>query len=141
MSYFLSIVILSIFFIVVSGASEAVMDKLQFHFHKSIFSGSKYKQEFWDPSKSWVNKYKSVDTLEPKFLGSTTYFVFLTDAWHLFKFFKNTSIFIALSLAFLISPNFNYDIVFALIYFILGRALYGMSFSLTFYIILNANKK
>lgn len=124
---------LSLIFIAISGASEAVMDKIQFHFEKSIFSKSKYNSLFWNPSISWKNKYESIETLKPKFWGSTTYFVFLTDAWHLFKFFKNTFIFVAISLAFLISCN---SINYAILYFIIGRSIYGASFSLMFYKIL-----
>lgn len=39
---------------------------------------------FWDSATSWKLKYKGGDsTAGPAFLGSTTVFVALTDAWHL----------------------------------------------------------
>ena len=51
--------IISILLIFFAGASEAIMDKLQFHFDKSIFSNKdKYKQLFWNPIDSWKNKWK-----------------------------------------------------------------------------------
>lgn len=47
------------------------MDKLSFHFHKSVFNGLDPK--FWDPSVSWKHA---------KIIPFTKYKV---DAWHLFK--------------------------------------------------------
>ena len=63
---------------VLMGISEAVMDTLQFHFFKSIFSNFK-KQLFWDLVVR--NKYRTnPDRL--KFPFSTTLLVGLTDGWH-----------------------------------------------------------
>lgn len=88
--------ILGLLFVAAASVSEAIMDKIQFHYDKSTFSQDKYKQTFWDPTKSWVNKWKDNSAKEEKFLGSSSIFVFTTDAWHLFKFFKNTFLFIGL---------------------------------------------
>ena len=108
--------ILSTIFVLVSSASEAVMDKLQFHWYKSIFSINprKYYEDFWNPYFSWKNKYSNVSTKEPKFFGSKTIFVFLTDAWHLFKFFKNLSIFLVILFAFLSGHYYDFKINFIL---------------------------
>lgn len=67
----------------IAGAMNGAMDKLQFHYGKSIFpKGSQY----WDPKLSWRNKYKNGDVNQgPKFPGSTTIFVWLTDGWHLLQ--------------------------------------------------------
>tara|TARA_B100000900_G_C20548034_1_gene703456 strand:- start:137 stop:568 length:432 start_codon:yes stop_codon:yes gene_type:complete len=132
------LLLLSILFIVIAGASEAVMDKVQFHYSKSIFwDDEKYKQNFWDPQRSWVNKYKPGSTSEPKFWGSTTFFVFTTDAWHLFKFFKNTSTFISMGISMyastFISQEFDLSNILAILLFIIiGRSFYGLSFNLFF---------
>lgn len=129
---------ISILLIFVAGASEAVMDKVQFHYKRSIFwNEDKYKQLFWDPEISWKNKYKAGSTSEPKFWGSTTYFVFTTDAWHLFKFFKNTSTFMAMGIAMyastFIAQEFDLsNILFILLFVCIGRAFYGLSFTLFF---------
>jgi hypothetical protein len=64
-----------------SGIFEAIMDKIQFHYNKSIFPKNSL---FWNPELSWKNKYKD-DLKTPKFFGSTTFFVIFTDAWHLLK--------------------------------------------------------
>lgn len=130
--------VIFLLFIMISGASEAVMDKVQFHYEKSIFwNEEKYKQNFWDPERSWVNKYKPGSVSEPKFWGSTTYFVFTTDAWHLFKFFKNTFIFLSMGISMFasnfISQEFDFsNILFILLYILAGRAFYGLSFNLMF---------
>ncbi len=70
------------------------MDTLQHHYDTSIFKklGDKYYDfgaQFWDPRISWVNKYitnnDGILEYKPKFFGSTTFLVFLTDGWHLMK--------------------------------------------------------
>ena len=49
-----------------------------------------WNNQLWvDPTYSWVNKWKWDGTrkIGEKFFGSTTIFVFVTDLWHLSKFF------------------------------------------------------
>lgn len=80
--------ILAVVFFVLPGVFEAVMDTLQFHFHDSIFS--RFNQKFWNPSISWMNKWKDgCKKFGPKFFLSTTLLVFTTDGWHLMKWFRN----------------------------------------------------
>ena len=63
----------------ISGFSKAICDlseegKLKFN-----------PENYWLKAKSWRSKYKQNNPiLGAKFLGSTTVFVALTDAWHLF---------------------------------------------------------
>ena len=116
--------ILSYFLIVAAAASEAIMDKIQFHYDRSIFSNLKLKQTFWNPNESWKNKWKS-DLKTERFPGSSTIFVFTTDAWHLFKFFRNTSLFIGLPL---LMFGFNHIII----EMIMARIMYGLTFTLYF---------
>ena len=72
-------IIISSILIFLAAMSEAIMDNLQFHYYKSIFSNRK-SQQFWNPLISWSNKYKNGDkNLGEKFIGSTTVFVGLTD--------------------------------------------------------------
>lgn len=129
--------ILSAVLIIASAASEAVMDKVQFHWYKSIFSinPKKYPENFWNPYFSWKNKYSDVSTKKPKFLGSTTIFVFLTDGWHLFKFFKNLSIFLGIGTSVLAGIYYDFTfnfILFTLLYTIGLKILYGLSFTIFF---------
>lgn len=69
------------------GFFEGLMDKINFHYDSSRFSNYQ-NQSFFNPTISWKNKYKE-DLKTPKFKGSTTWLVFTTDAWHLFKWFRN----------------------------------------------------
>jgi len=77
-------------FILLAGMANGVMDDLQFHYYDSI--ASNWDEQFWNPEISWRNKYASnqegalVRPLQPKFFGSTSFLVFLTDGWHLAKF-------------------------------------------------------
>lgn len=115
--------IISLILVGFSAISEAVMDKINFHFDKSIFFDKKNKL-FWNPNESWKNKWKE-DLKTEKFPGSSTIFVFTTDAWHLFKFFKNTSLFIGLPLLYLGGFNIILSIV-------ISRIVYGLIFTLFF---------
>ena len=120
-------VIIGLILTIFSGLSEAVMDTLQFHFYKSPFV--KYNPQFWNPQLSWINKYKKGDpSLGPKFPGSTTIFVALTDGWHSFKLLRNLFLFVGLCLVAIPCLNINYVII----YFITARILYGISFQLLF---------
>ena len=129
--------IISILLIFFAGASEAIMDKLQFHFDKSIFSNKdKYKQLFWNPIDSWKNKWKE-DLKTERFAGSSTMFVFTTDAWHLFKLFRNLSIFIGIFFI-AITPS---SIIMTLIYILIIRIVFGLSFTLFYKILSNKRIK
>ncbi|NPV13271.1 MAG: hypothetical protein HPY57_16040 [Ignavibacteria bacterium] len=118
-------IILTIFFILIAGIFKAIMDTLQFHFDKSIFINN--NKNWWNPSISWKNKYKNNDPKQgPKFFGSTTFLVSLTDAWHFFQMLFLTSIF--LGLVFYI-PFFSvsYTWIFD---FVIYRIIFSSSFNL-----------
>jgi len=74
---------MSILFIILAGICNGVMDTLFTRYDQSVFKN--FDPLFWDPRKSWVNKWKSYSPNKEKFLFSSTILVFLTDAWHLFK--------------------------------------------------------
>ncbi len=69
--------------ILLSGICKGIQDQTMFHWG---LSWTKYlKGLFWNPLISWKNKYKNGDPKQgPKFWGSTTFLVAITDAWHLF---------------------------------------------------------
>jgi hypothetical protein len=69
--------------ILLSGICKGIQDQTMFHWG---LSWTKYlKGLFWNPLISWKNKYKNGDPKQgPKFWGSTTFLVGVTDAWHLF---------------------------------------------------------
>ena len=117
--------ILGLLFVAAASVSEAIMDKIQFHYDISIFSQYKYKQTFWNPNLSWINKWKDSSAKQEKFLGSSTIFVFTTDAWHLFKFFRNTFLFIGL-------PLLSFGSMNIILAAILARIIYGLVFTICF---------
>ena len=121
--------VIGLLFIIISAISESIMDKIQFHFDKSIFNDEKFNKLFWNPLYSWKNKWNE-DLTKPKFFLSTSLFVSLTDAWHFFKLLKNTSIFIGLPL--IVMGQFN-----IIISVIIARVVYGLVFTLFFDKVLN----
>ena len=104
--------------ILISGISKAIMDKISYHYDKSIF---KKLGPFWNPEESWKFKYKNNDPDQgERFLGSTTIFVSLTDAWHLFNLIRNFCLVSAIAVA---SMNF---------YFLIGYLIFIGTFHLFF---------
>ena len=117
-------IVISFIFIALAGVAEAVMDKLQFHFDRSIFANFRNKQ-WWDPINSWKNKWKNGDkTQGEKFWLSSTLFVFTTDAWHFFKFIRNISIFTTIFLILLVKSDFIDAFTMTLAF----RVVYGALF-------------
>ena len=88
---------LSYIFIFLAGLCNGIMDLLQFHFKKSRFSQhNRYKQQFWNPSKSWRNKWKDGCKIYGEaFWGSSRWMVGFTDAWHLMKWIMIKCLFAA----------------------------------------------
>jgi hypothetical protein len=112
---------IGLFLVLLSGVSEGVMDKIQFHFSKSIFSNFK-NHLFWNPALSWRNKWKNGSPIYgERFKFSSTLFVGVTDAWHMFKTLKNILLFLGLLIISIKGVNL-------VILFILARILYGVGF-------------
>jgi hypothetical protein len=117
----------SIILIALAGICKAVMDKVQFHFGKSIFADK--NQLFWNPGISWRNKWKDGDpTLGEKFWGSSTIFVWTTDAWHLFQSIQIK--FLVLAIVFY-SPIHSWWLDFILLY-IIYTGIFELFFSKVF---------
>jgi predicted PurR-regulated permease PerM len=88
---------LSIILLIISGLSKTIED-----ISASNYSTSKLSYlnaSFWNKSISWKNKWKNGDESQgEKFLGSSTIFVFITDAWHLFDLIRDITLIISLLL-------------------------------------------
>lgn len=130
--------ILSSLCLILVGVFQGVMDTLDFHYVASIFTRLKNDQ-FWDQDKSWANKWKrasngEVMVTQPRFFGSDTFLVWLTDGWHLFELFRNS----AIVLAMLFFPSIPLNWWF-LAYFVAGKVIIGLSFEATFRL-LRSNK-
>lgn len=88
---------MSILYLILSAILNSVMDVLFTRFDSSIF---KNFGNWWNPKKSWKNKWSYpiedaenkwyyfgfLPDLKERFPYSSTSFVFLTDAWHFAKF-------------------------------------------------------
>ena len=74
----------------IASACKGVCDTLQFHYSTS-FAADYENEQWWNPESSWRNKWKvdeAGQVIKPKherFPGSSTVFVFRTDAWHFFQ--------------------------------------------------------
>ena len=98
--------------IVISASSSAASDILHHRFHESIFKN--LNDLWWDPTFSWRNKYKRRSPyLGPKFFGSTTIFLFLTDASSMFNFIHINAL---ISGLFFITIEMHNDISIAIIF-------------------------
>ena len=70
-----------------SGASDGLNQALMYQYKgfKKVFPHA--NDQFWKPSKSGANKYKNGDPKQgPRFPGSKTWLVFVTDGYHLTRF-------------------------------------------------------
>lgn len=80
--------IIPVSLMLLSGASDGLRDAVLFK-NDRVLTKLKVNQHWWGPE-SWKNKYKNGDPLQgAKFPGSTSLFVFVTDANHFFKFTNN----------------------------------------------------
>jgi len=126
--------------IILSGIFKGFMDALRFHYSQSFFINFKNEQ-FWNPNISWLNKYNSVlynDGIKfPKFFGSTTFFVWLTDGWHLLQMIYLNLLFLAMGMAFtnrfiLITNDFYSIIIMTLIFSVLFKTAFEVSYNLSY---------
>jgi hypothetical protein len=93
---------------------EGVMDTLNFHYKRFEKRHKKASHYFWNPEVSWGNKYD--ENFQPKFFGSTTFLVFLTDGWHLFKWLKNLALISCIGFAIFYTYEINVYIFCAILY-------------------------
>lgn len=110
--------ILEIGILIIAALAKAIMDAVRFH---QVWAHS----DFWDVSTSWKNKYKNGDANQgPRFPGSTTIFVWLTDGWHLMQM-----VFLTCMFALIVLHKSHFGLI---IDFIIMRAIFGIIFEITF---------
>lgn len=132
--------ILNIIIILVASTADAVMDTISSHFPTSIFSNiknwkvlknwklcNKIKLYNWiNPYYSWRNKWKNGDRDQgEKFLGSSTIFVFVTDAWHLLQSIQLNLLFIFAFTFYNTNLTWYYNLIALCSY----RIIYGLWFT------------
>ena len=68
-----------------AAACKGICDSLQFHYDTS-FAAEYENEQFWNPQVSYKNKWEGgMKANGERFPGSSTVFVWTTDAWHLFQ--------------------------------------------------------
>lgn len=111
--------------IIIAAAFNAACDMDSNLFFDSIFSTK--NPLYYDPSICWKNKYKNGDVKQgPKFFGSTTFLIFITDAWHLFKTIWMSCLFTSILFYKPILPS-----VFHYIDFFIFYIIWGITFEIT----------
>ena len=121
----------ALIFVIVAAFFNAIIDSVSFRFNGSIFANR--NPLFWNPKKSWRNKWKNGNPDEgEKFIGSSTVFVLWTDAWHLFKSMMLSSMTLAVVLYEPITSSIFFD-------FLIFKIVYGLIFTLLFDKIFNKN--
>lgn len=89
-----------------------------------IFRGNK---NYFLRELSWKNKWKNgKKELGEAFLGSSTFFVWLTDGWHLLKFLRNR--FYQLAICLLLTNYLSLSIINAIFCYLMIGIVYGVSF-------------
>lgn len=122
----------SIIFIVLASICKAIKDTLNFHYENSVFRNC--NANYFNPAISWQNKYKTPQSYwetknrKPKFFGSTTFLVFLTDAWHLCDFLQTIFCIVAIvvysNIVFCVVDVFILYCIFSVCFELIYRLLY-----------------
>lgn len=116
------IVITSIL-VLIAGLAKGLRDRLLFHYKTIPNSFNRY---FWDPELSWFRKYKDNNPMAgPRFIGSTTFLVWLTDGLHLMNFICYNTLILA---ACFYQPLTEYYVLD----FIILRTLFGIGFKIMY---------
>ena len=79
---------ISLLLVILAAVLNAAMDTLNAHYHRSVFYNGKWPKfnKFTNPASSSQNKWKDGNKDNGElFFGSSTFLVWTTDAWHLFK--------------------------------------------------------
>lgn len=71
----------------VSGLIDGTVESITWHYDQGFKARFPHANDhYWNPSISWTNKYKNGCTAQgPKFPGSTTWFAFTTDGYHMLR--------------------------------------------------------
>ena len=119
----ISIMILLLIIIFISGAASGIMDIIQFY-------DPFIDHPFWG-RKGWHNKYKDGHpSLGPRFPGSTTIFVWITDGWHLCKAIHIHGI--LLSIVVMTTITVDANLIQYLCFYVILRLTYHLGFTITF---------
>jgi len=82
--------IIILLLLIISGVSKSICDVSASNYYYSKLPQNPY---YWCKSMSYRNKWKNGDIKQGEaFLGSSTFLVLLTDAWHLFDVIRDITL-------------------------------------------------
>ena len=142
--YWILIICLSLVF--AAGLFNGTMDTLHFHYGNSVFptkQGDTYLGkdiQFWNPSISWMNKYKDWPSdRRPAFPGAITWAVAFTDGWHLLKYFMMSCYNLAIIIPIIYLYKFPRWIIFIAV--VPLNLFFGAAFTIMYgYLLVKKNK-
>lgn len=111
---------------------DGVSQTLYSHYYTFETKFPEANQQYWNPYQSWTSKYKNGDPAQsPKFIGSTTVFVSMTDAFHLLRTLNKANLVTLGALEFSEKRTWQEYLIDLLLY----AAVYSAGFTLTYDII------
>lgn len=123
---------ITLILVILAGILNAAMDIIvsSKRYSKSVFKMlPKNWEPFFDSTVSWQNKWKNGDRNQgEKFFGSSTFLVWTTDAWHLFK----TTMLLCFSVAIVIYSPMVHPIIDAVIYWLTFGTVFELFWSKIF---------
>lgn len=115
-------------FLILAAVANGFMDMTFNNYAASVFNDQRFNPLFWSPAVSWRNKWKYGDpAYGERFFGSSTFLVWLTDAWHIFK-----ALFILFFLGTCISAGVYGPVISPLWDMLLFAVVWGLMFELTY---------
>jgi len=121
---------ISLILIILAAILNAAMDTLNARYRQSVFFTKQFRiNKFTNPEFSWQNKWKNGDRKQGElFFGSSTFLVWTTDAWHLFK----TIMLACYSIAIVTYSPMIHPIIDALGYWLIFGAVFELFWSKVF---------
>jgi hypothetical protein len=119
-------------FALFAGMCDGVSQTLYSHYYAFETKFPEANPQYWNPYHSWTNKYKNGDPAQgPKFIGSTTVFVSMTDAFHLLRTLNKLNLVTLGALEFSEKRTWQEYVIDLILY----SAVYSVGFTLTYDII------
>lgn len=117
----------------IAGASDGVSQTLAFHYQYFQNDFPDAPQNYWNPDSSWYNKWANGDPEQGEaFPGSSTFFVWTTDGYHLFRTISKTSLVSGICFGTVINVYDNKKWWIYLTDFVIYSAAYSAGFHLTY---------
>lgn len=117
-------ILLGFLIIALFAAAQASVEKLKFHYYKSVFVD--LNPAFWDPSISWKRKYRDKFWLFKKLPWlNDTVLVWITDGYHILRLI---SILIFIS-GLIFVQIINFKLIAIPLFFIAYGAIFELFFS------------